>query len=106
MNFETDKAKKLNCWEYKKCGRESNGARVDEMGVCPVNIEERTNGLNGGKNAGRVCWAIAGGECDDKIQEALLDKVPYCIKCDFYDLVRREEGDNFIFINDALWKLR
>ena len=27
---------KLNCWEYKKCGRQPGGDRAKEMGICPV----------------------------------------------------------------------
>lgn len=26
---------KLNCWEFKKCGRETGGLKIKEMGVCP-----------------------------------------------------------------------
>jgi len=27
---------KLNCWEFKKCGRQPGGPKVAELGVCPA----------------------------------------------------------------------
>lgn len=51
--------KKINCWEFKKCGRESGGAHAYDFGVCPAATEKRLNGTHGGKNAGRACWVVA-----------------------------------------------
>jgi len=39
--------KKLNCWEFKQCGREAGGAHVDEFGVCPATKEQRLDGVHG-----------------------------------------------------------
>lgn len=36
--------KKLNCWEFKKCGRELGGAHVHDLGVCPATEEKRLDG--------------------------------------------------------------
>ena len=58
----------LNCWEAKKCERQPGGAKVSELGVCPVTTTSKVNGVNGGKNGGRVCWAIAGTLCGGKVQ--------------------------------------
>ncbi len=45
---------KLNCWEYKKCGREKNGAKTNEFGVCPVCDATKLNGIHSGKNGGEL----------------------------------------------------
>lgn len=80
---------KLNCWEFKKCGREPGGANALQAGTCPAAVEARADGIHSGLNGGRCCWAVtaalrqqglcleqAGGRCDS---------------CDFYRLVRSEE---------------
>jgi hypothetical protein len=36
ISYEDFAAKKLNCWEVKKCGREPGGVKVKELGVCPA----------------------------------------------------------------------
>ncbi len=32
---------KLNCWDFKKCGRQSGGEKAHELGVCPASTEKR-----------------------------------------------------------------
>jgi len=81
-----------NCWEYKKCGREPNGVKSKELGVCPAALESRLNGVNSGKNAGRACWALTGTLCGGKVQGTFASKVGNCMQCDFYGLVAKEEG--------------
>lgn len=46
---ELFKARKINCWDFVKCGREFGGEKVTEMGVCPASIDISANGLNDGK---------------------------------------------------------
>ena len=87
---------KQNCWEYKKCGREPEGANVHELGVCPTSAATKLNGIHGGKNGGRVCWAVAGSMCDGEVQGTYKQKYEDCIICDFYHSVRHEETDNFL----------
>ncbi len=94
--------KKINCWEYTKCGRQPGGDKVKELGVCIASIEKRTNGIHGGINGGRVCWAIAGTLCRGQIQGSFAQKLADCLKCDFYHLVRKEEGENFVLSKDIL----
>jgi len=96
---------KLNCWEYKKCGRQPGGINVHEFGVCPAAMEKRADGLNGGKNAGRVCWAIANTLCDGKVQETIVEKLTDCMNCEFFKLVSRQEGFTFKGCHDILPKL-
>ena len=97
---------KLNCWEFKKCGREPNGVKSKELGICPASNETRVNTLNKGKNAGRCCWAVAGTLCGGKIQGTLAEKVGNCTKCDFYNLVIKEEAPYNANISEILAKLK
>ena len=83
---------KLNCWEFKKCGRQPAGAKAKELGICPASTEKRTDGVNGGKNGGRCCWALAGTLCGGKIQGSFASKAGNCMQCDFFKLASLEEG--------------
>lgn len=83
---------KQNCWEIKNCGREPNGRRVAELGGCPAAVDGSADELNGGKNAGRICWAVAGTLCGGEIQGSYAEKRLTCMSCDIYTLVRDEEG--------------
>jgi hypothetical protein len=82
---------KINCWEFKNCGREPDGAYVHEFGVCPASTESRLDGVHGGKNAGRACWVIAGSLCGDNIQGRYANKMKSCKACDFYQNVKEDE---------------
>jgi hypothetical protein len=96
---------KQNCWEARKCGREPDGEKVGEFGACPVPTEERTDGINGGKNGGRACWAIAGTFCKGKVQGTLANKLGDCLECDFFKSVFRDEGEDFEFAKNILSRL-
>jgi hypothetical protein len=82
---------KLNCWEHKKCGRQPGGHKVQELGVCPVPVNQDLSGAHDGKNAGRACWAIAGSLCGGKIQGVYAKKLDNCWRCDFMNMVKKEE---------------
>lgn len=43
-------SKKINCWEFMKCGRELGGKRVEKYGVCPVATSPPADGLKAGVN--------------------------------------------------------
>ncbi len=83
---------KLNCWEFKKCGRVSGGEHEKDLGVCPVTAEKRLNGVHDGTNAGRACWVVAGTLCGGIVQGSFAKKYEHCEKCDFYQAVKKEEG--------------
>ncbi|MCK5037495.1 MAG: hypothetical protein KAS16_00190 [Thermoplasmata archaeon] len=87
---------KQNCWEFKECGREFNGGRSDELGVCPAYHAYQVNKIHGGKHAGRCCWAVTGTICGGKVQGIYALKSHNCEKCDFYLLVLEEEGENIV----------
>ena len=75
-----------------KCGRELDGAKVVELGVCPAAIDSSFDGINSGKNAGRICWAVAGTFCGGKIQGTFAEKRDSCINCPFFKIVQTEQG--------------
>jgi len=85
-------AGKVNCWEFMKCGREPGGAKAMELGVCPAAICEEADGLNDGKNGGRICWAVTGTLCGGEVQGTFAMKSVSCMACDFYRLVKQEQG--------------
>ena len=90
---------KLNCWEFKNCGREPGGAKIAELGMCPASIDNTYNGLNGGKNAGRICWAVAGTFCGGNVQGTFAQKQSSCIICEFMQQVKSIEGINeFLYL--------
>lgn len=97
---------RLNCWEYMKCGRESGGQHVSELGVCPVSETQLVDRMHGGCNGGRVCWGIGGTLCGGKVQGVYAAKIKRCQDCDFYHLVKYEEGDSFSSIDSILRRLR
>ena len=96
---------RLNCWEFKKCGRQPGGAKASELGVCPAASEARVSGANGGTNGGRVCWYIAGTLCGGKMQGTFATKLSNCQQCEFYQLVTKEEGVGVAKGSDLLAKL-
>ncbi|GBE02319.1 hypothetical protein BMS3Bbin06_01931 [bacterium BMS3Bbin06] len=95
MQFQMEK---LNCWEFKKCGREPGGSRVVELGVCPAPINTSMNDINGGINGGRICWLIAGTYGKYKVEHAdctAVQDILSCYDCEFHRIVLNEEGYEF-----------
>jgi len=84
-------APKINCWEYKKCGREPGGAKEATLGTCAAAAQALADGIHCGKNGGRACWAISGTLCGGKVQGSFAEKVGACSECDFYKLVEKQE---------------
>jgi methyl-accepting chemotaxis protein len=85
----------VNCWEFMKCGREPGGAKAAELGVCPASTDARADGINGGRNGGRACWAVAGTLCGGKKQGSFSEKIGNCMTCKFYNQVFQQQGGNF-----------
>ena len=85
---------KLNCWEYKKCGRESGGKNAHLLGVCPASTLSLANGFLEGVNGGRACVYVTGTFCSGTIQCTFKDKEKECLDCDFYKYLR-SGGTNF-----------
>ena len=97
---------KRNCWDLKKCGRQPGGVNVKQFGTCPAATERKLDGEHGGENAGRSCWVIAGTFCEGQVQGSFAQKYESCEKCDFYQLVRQEEGLKFKMSSRLLAVLR
>jgi hypothetical protein len=64
---------KMKCWEFKKCGRQANGANTKDLGVCPAYPDNGTR-----------CARIAGTLCGGKVQGVFATKLTNCLHCDFY----------------------
>ena len=82
---------KINCWEFMDCGRQTNGSKTADLGVCPASIEIKAHGINEGKNGGRACWAIPETLCGGDRQGSFAEKVDDCLKCKFYHLILEEQ---------------
>lgn len=89
---------KLNCWEFNRCGREPGGALACSHGICPAAIEEPAHGINGGENAGRICWAVSGTFCGGRERSAHVGQRPSCMGCDFFERVLNEEGEEVVML--------
>lgn len=63
----------MNCWEFKKCGREEGGAKAQEFGVCSAYPDH-----------GHQCARVAGTLCGGKVQGTFASKLPNCMQCEFY----------------------
>ena len=102
----TERKTKLNCWEFKKCGRQPQGAKVREMGLCPATVQQELDDVHEGTNAGRACWVVGGTFCKGQVQGTFAQKFKNCEQCEFYQLVRQEEGVNFVLSATLLTKFR
>lgn len=62
-----------------------------ELGTCPAATDIASNGANGGKNGGRLCWAVTGTLCGGKVQGTFAQKQLSCLTCEFLMNVKEEE---------------
>jgi hypothetical protein len=91
---------KINCWEFKKCCREAEGSKADELGTCPAAEEKKLNEVHGGVNGGRACWVVRNTMCDGIIDSNIVEKYERCKECDFMKFVASEEKDGYIFASE------
>ena len=96
--------RRLNCWEYKKCGH-GPGGDINRL-ICPTVLESRLDGVHNGEQAGRACWVIAGTYCDGGVQGKFAKKYNTCMNCDFYQKVLEEEGHKFEITLSLMKRLR
>lgn len=102
-----DFMKKMNCWEFNKCGREPDGENVAEFGVCPAATFELADGFCGGVNGGRVCSFISKLfylDCNEarrlSLKDVLIDKkTTWCEGCGFYEVLYDESNGEFSMSN-------
>ena len=90
--------RKLNCWEFKKCGGHFGGEKVSDLGLCPAVTEISLDGAHGGDFGGRSCWVLERTICNGAIQGNFEKKKKECEKCDFYEYVKKQEGNNFLSV--------
>ena len=62
--------------------------------------------MHGGRDAGRACWVVAGTLCGGQVQGTFAKKFQNCELCEFYVLVRQEEGMQFKVSSRLLAQLR
>jgi len=84
---------RLNCWEYKMCGRELGGSREKQLGICPASTYLLLDGTHDGIAAGRACWVVAGTMCGERVSGTFAEKLEDCRACDFREMVESEERD-------------
>ncbi len=82
--------KKLNCWEFKKCGRQEGGENAGVLGGCPVCSAKEADGFNDGVNGGRGCAYIVGSFSPGVIDDVEQNKKADCSNCEFYHLLKRD----------------
>jgi signal transduction histidine kinase len=87
---------KLNCWDVLTCGQGPASPKP-----CRVATEDASDGVNGGKNGGRFCWAV-GGTLSGREHLATCATMTRCLNCDFLHLVRSQEEDSFQLLKLAL----
>jgi len=97
---------RTNCWEFKKCGREPGGDKADELGICLAATVTSVDGVHGGKNGGRACWAVCGTLCGGEVQGTFADKIGNCKVCDFYKTVWNENIEDFVHIGALIRMLK
>ncbi len=83
---------KLNCWNYKKCGRYPGGPKEKEFGTCPATTIKEADGYLGGRNGGRACMYIAGTFCGGVVQGTAKDKEKNCGGCDYFKMLKKQFG--------------
>ena len=94
VQLEMEKLRQ-NCWQVKACGWEAGGKNSKNMEVCPATTSEQFDGMNGGKNGGRICWAVAGTLCGGEIKGTCAQNRASCLNCEFFLRVKQEEGSDF-----------
>ena len=94
--------RKRNCWEARKCGREPGGTNAQEQGVCPAASDGSCDGINDGRNAGRLCWVVAGTLCEGRIQGTYAERISTCRDCSFFREVKYEQGCYFQMLKPGM----
>lgn len=71
----------MNCWEFKKCGREKGGAKEKELGTCAAYPD-----------SGTQCARVAGTLCGGVVQGTFAMKLANCMNCEFYKSNHYDKG--------------
>jgi hypothetical protein len=71
---------------------------VSEFGLCPATTDTSVDGINGGKNGGRICWTVVGTFCGGEVQSLASKKKLTCLSCEFFSRTIEEEGPNVTLV--------
>ncbi|XCN75156.1 MAG: two-CW domain-containing protein [Candidatus Electrothrix aestuarii] len=82
---------RMNCWEFKQCGREPGGSNIEKYGSCSVPVSVEHNGINNGKNGGRSCWILREAACEKIMRACRVDEIKECRQCRFHIHVKKSE---------------
>ena len=83
--------RKINCWEFQKCGREPGGKNIDKYGVCFVPVSIEYNGINDAKNEGRFCWSLRESACENIMRKCRVNEIKECRRCTFYIFIQESD---------------
>jgi hypothetical protein len=86
---------KLNCWEFKKCGRQKGGLMVTVLGECQVSKYMKFDGLNEGIGGGRACWMVSHSPVNQERPQRPCSR--RCYTCEFYRRVVFEQEEKTCF---------
>ena len=88
-------SQKLNCWEYKNCGRQKGGLMAPILGECVVSTYMKFDGLNEGVGAGRACWMVPHSPVKTERSGSACSR--RCYSCEFYKRVVFEQAERTCF---------
>jgi protein phosphatase len=71
-----------------KCGR----GPAQGKDICPAASDKAFDGMNGGLNAGRSCWLVAGTACKGSVSGIFAKEFETCRKCDFFKNIHAQNG--------------
>ena len=86
-------ANRLNCCNFKRCGREPGGRNISIFGVCSAPVAIGFDGMNNGRNGGRSCWIIRESACEQVMRKCCVQEIRECRQCDFYCFVNESEEE-------------
>ena len=85
----------MNCWDFRKCGREPGGERAQEHGVCPTALFEAADGYLGGRMGGKACAFLIGTFCCNLVPGTEPGRLKDCPACDFFNHLKDRHGREF-----------
>jgi len=83
-------SKKRNCWEFKKCGHETNSENTEMVDLCSVPCLQEYDGKNHGSNAGRCCWQVMKGIASVSRLESI--RVKFLYRCMTVNFLKRKDS--------------
>ena len=79
---------KVNCWQFKECGRQPSGEKADELGVCPAAIEGAADGIN---SEDAPVWLWQAPCAEERFKELLQQNLQTVCSANFTNLFFRKK---------------